>query len=74
MAVPGNSMNDTVCSDSGTAVATVLPHTILNMLLTQSSASNKPEIVTRPVILNSVLEVSHIIGELLTHLKYFLFG
>lgn len=67
-------MNDTVCSDSGTAVATVLPHTILNLLLTQSSASSKPEIITRPVILNSVPEMSHIIGELLTHLKSFLSG
>lgn len=56
-------MNDTVCSDSGTAVATVLPHTILNLLLTQSSASSKPEIITRPVVLNSVPEMSHIIGS-----------
>ncbi|NXF52976.1 TNR1B factor, partial [Oceanites oceanicus] len=63
VAVPGNSVNDTVCSDSGTAVATVLPHTILNLLLTQSSASNKPEIVTRPVVLNSVPDMSHIIGS-----------
>ncbi|NWH16127.1 TNR1B factor, partial [Grus americana] len=62
VAIPGNSMNDTVCSDSGT-VATVLPHTILNLLLTQSSASNKPEIITRPVILNSVPDMSHIIGS-----------
>ncbi|XP_054656989.1 tumor necrosis factor receptor superfamily member 1B isoform X3 [Grus americana] len=61
VAIPGNSMNDTVCSDSGT-VATVLPHTILNLLLTQSSASNKPEIITRPVILNSVPDMSHIIA------------
>ncbi|KAM6336482.1 tumor necrosis factor receptor superfamily member 1B isoform 1-T1 [Alca torda] len=63
VAVPGNSMNDTVCSNSGTAVPTVLPHTILNLLLTQNSASNKPEIVTRPVILNSVPDMSHIIGS-----------
>ncbi|NXL57187.1 TNR1B factor, partial [Chordeiles acutipennis] len=63
VAVPGNSVNDTVCSDSGTTVATVLPHTILNLLLTQNSASNKPGTVTRPVIFNSVLEVSHIIGS-----------
>ncbi|XP_074883572.1 tumor necrosis factor receptor superfamily member 1B-like isoform X2 [Buteo buteo] len=63
VAIPGNRMNDTVCSDSGTAVATVLPHTILNLLLTQSSASSKPEIITRPVILNSVPEMSHIIGS-----------
>ncbi|NXB73781.1 TNR1B factor, partial [Donacobius atricapilla] len=60
VAVPGNSRNDTVCSDSGTA--TVLPHTILNLLLTQSSASHKPEIVTRPVVLNSVPDLSHITG------------
>ncbi|NXW26749.1 TNR1B factor, partial [Phaetusa simplex] len=63
VAVPGNSINDTVCSNSGTAVPTVLPHTILNLLLTQNSASNKPEIVTRPVILNSVPDMSHIIGS-----------
>ncbi|NWZ72478.1 TNR1B factor, partial [Acrocephalus arundinaceus] len=60
VAVPGNSRNDTVCSDSGTA--TVLPHTILNLLLTQSSASHKPEIITRPVMLNSVPDLSHITG------------
>ncbi|NXS42176.1 TNR1B factor, partial [Balaeniceps rex] len=63
VAVPGNRVNDTVCSDSGTAVATVLPHTILNLLLTQSSASNKPDIITRPVILNSAPDMSHIIGS-----------
>ncbi|NXK06589.1 TNR1B factor, partial [Herpetotheres cachinnans] len=63
VAVPGNSVNDTVCSDSGKAVATVLPHTILNLLLTQSSASNKPEIITRPVTLNSVTDMSYIIGS-----------
>ncbi|KAM6116742.1 tumor necrosis factor receptor superfamily member 1B [Phoenicopterus ruber ruber] len=63
VAVPGNSVNDTVCSDSGTAVATVLPRTILNLLLTQSSTSNKPEVITRPVILNSVPDMSHIIGS-----------
>ncbi|XP_075376857.1 tumor necrosis factor receptor superfamily member 1B isoform X4 [Mycteria americana] len=62
VAVPGNSVNDTVCSDSGTAVATVLPHTVLNPLLTQSSASDKPEIITRPVILDSVPDMSHIIA------------
>lgn len=66
VAVPGNNINDTVCSDLGTRLATVVPHTILNLLLTQSSSSNKPEIITRPVILNSVPDVSHIIGELLT--------
>ncbi|RMB91713.1 hypothetical protein DUI87_31943 [Hirundo rustica rustica] len=60
VAVPGNSRNDTVCSDSGTA--TVLPHTILNLLLTQSSASHKPEIRTRPVTLNSVPDLSLITG------------
>ncbi|NXX16430.1 TNR1B factor, partial [Podargus strigoides] len=63
VAVPGNSMNDTVCSDSGTAVATALPHTILNLLLTQSSASNKPAIITRPVVLHSAPDTSHIIGS-----------
>ncbi|KFV72261.1 Tumor necrosis factor receptor superfamily member 1B, partial [Dryobates pubescens] len=63
VAVPGSSINDTVCSDSRTAVATALPHTILNLLLTQSSASNQPQIITRPVILNSVPEMSHIIGS-----------
>ncbi|NWR59662.1 TNR1B factor, partial [Bucorvus abyssinicus] len=62
VAVPGNSMSDAVCSDSRTAVATALPHTILNLLLTQSSASSKPEIITRPVILNSGPDMSHIIG------------
>ncbi|NXR97967.1 TNR1B factor, partial [Oxylabes madagascariensis] len=60
VAVPGNSRNDTVCSDSGTA--TVLPHTILNLLLTQSSASHKPEIITQPVVLNAVPDLSHITG------------
>ncbi|XP_014112663.1 PREDICTED: tumor necrosis factor receptor superfamily member 1B [Pseudopodoces humilis] len=60
VAVPGNSRNDTVCSDSGTA--TVLPHTILDKLLTQSSASHKPEIITQPVTLNSVPDLSHITG------------
>ncbi|KAF1533320.1 Tumor necrosis factor receptor superfamily member 1B, partial [Eudyptula albosignata] len=63
VAIPGNSINDTVCSDSGAAVATVIPHTILNLLLTQSSASNKPEIITRPVILNSVPDMSYIIAS-----------
>ncbi|XP_010182171.1 PREDICTED: tumor necrosis factor receptor superfamily member 1B, partial [Mesitornis unicolor] len=60
VAVPGNSTNDTVCSDSGSVVATVLPHTILNLLLTQSAASSKPEIITRSVTLNS--DMSQIIG------------
>ncbi|NXK46537.1 TNR1B factor, partial [Chauna torquata] len=63
VAVPGNSMNDTVCHDSGRAAATVLPHTLVNLLLTQSSTSDKPEIITRPVILNSVPDMSHIIGS-----------
>ncbi|XP_010003536.1 PREDICTED: tumor necrosis factor receptor superfamily member 1B [Chaetura pelagica] len=63
VAVPGNSINDTVCNDSGTAAATVLPHTVSDLLLTQSSASNKPEIITRPVVLNSVSDMSHIIGS-----------
>lgn len=62
VAVPGNSRNDTVCSDSGTA--TVLPHTILNLLLTQSSASHKAEVITRPVTLNSAPALSYITGEL----------
>ncbi|NXG19603.1 TNR1B factor, partial [Grallaria varia] len=60
VAVPGNRRNDTVCSDSGTA--TVLPHTLQNLLLTQSSASHKPEIMTQPVLLNAVPELSPIIG------------
>uniref|UniRef100_A0A663LK31 TNFR-Cys domain-containing protein n=1 Tax=Athene cunicularia TaxID=194338 RepID=A0A663LK31_ATHCN len=64
VAVPGNSINDTVCNDSGTAVATVLPHSILNLLLTQSSASNKPEIITQPVILKSAPDTSYIIGSI----------
>ncbi|NXH12774.1 TNR1B factor, partial [Bucco capensis] len=63
VAVPGNEMNDTVCSDSGTAIDTALPHAILNLLVTQSSASDKPEIITRPVVLNSVPDMSHIIGS-----------
>ncbi|NXI42877.1 TNR1B factor, partial [Galbula dea] len=63
VAVPGNSMNDTVCSESGPAVATALPHAILNLFQTQSSASNKPEIITRPVILNSAPDMSYIIGS-----------
>ncbi|NWU79438.1 TNR1B factor, partial [Onychorhynchus coronatus] len=60
VAVPGNSRNDAVCSDSG--AATVLPHTILNLLLTQSSASHRPEIKTRPVVSNSVPDLSPTIG------------
>ncbi|XP_066838385.1 tumor necrosis factor receptor superfamily member 1B isoform X2 [Anser cygnoides] len=63
VAVPGNSMNDTVCHDSGRAAATVLPHTVVNVLPIQSSTSNKPDVVTRPVILNSVPDMSHIIGS-----------
>ncbi|NWH56428.1 TNR1B factor, partial [Geococcyx californianus] len=63
VASPGNRVNDTVCSDSGTAVATVLPHTILNLLMTQSSASNQPEIITRSVVLNSAPDMSHLIGS-----------
>ncbi|NWV29590.1 TNR1B factor, partial [Origma solitaria] len=60
VAVPGNSRNDTVCSDSG--AATALPHTLLNLLLTQSSASHKPEIITQPVMSNSVPDLSHTTG------------
>ncbi|XP_063033020.1 tumor necrosis factor receptor superfamily member 1B [Melospiza melodia melodia] len=60
VAVPGNSRNDTVCSDSGTA--TVLPHTIWNLLVTQSPVSHKAEIITQPVTLNSVSDLSHITG------------
>ncbi|NXI49242.1 TNR1B factor, partial [Chloroceryle aenea] len=63
VAVPGNSVNDTVCSHSGTAVTTVLPHTVPNLLLTQSLAFNRPEIITQPVILNSVPDMSYIIGS-----------
>uniref|UniRef100_A0A8B9GC96 TNFR-Cys domain-containing protein n=1 Tax=Amazona collaria TaxID=241587 RepID=A0A8B9GC96_9PSIT len=69
VAVPGNSINDTVCRDLRTAVATVLPNAVLNLLLTQTSASKRPEIITRPVTLNSASDNSHIIGELFTHLK-----
>ncbi|NXL87998.1 TNR1B factor, partial [Alectura lathami] len=58
VAVPGNSVRDTVCHDSGRTVATVLPHAVVNL---QSSTSNKPEIITRPVILNS--DMSYIIGS-----------
>uniref|UniRef100_A0A672TGW4 TNFR-Cys domain-containing protein n=1 Tax=Strigops habroptila TaxID=2489341 RepID=A0A672TGW4_STRHB len=72
VAVPGNSINDTVCRDSGTAVATVLPNTVLNLLLTQSSASNRPEIITRPVTLNSASDNSHIIGSVAGPLLLFL--
>ncbi|KFW06468.1 PREDICTED: tumor necrosis factor receptor superfamily member 1B, partial [Eurypyga helias] len=63
VAVPGNRMNDAVCSDSGSAVATVLPHTILNLLLTHSPASNKPEIITQSIVLNSLSDRFHIIGS-----------
>ncbi|NXX91950.1 TNR1B factor, partial [Centropus bengalensis] len=63
VAVPGNRVNDAVCSDSRTAAVTVLPHTVLNLLPTQSSASNKPEIITRSVVLNSAPDLSHIIGS-----------
>ncbi|NWY95561.1 TNR1B factor, partial [Loxia curvirostra] len=60
VAVPGNSRNDTVCSGSGTA--TVLPHTILKLLVTQSPASHKAVIITQPVMLNSVPDLSYITG------------
>ncbi|NXN88014.1 TNR1B factor, partial [Bombycilla garrulus] len=70
VAVPGNSRNDTVCSDSGTA--TVLPHTILNLLQTQSSAPHKPEIITRPVMVNSVPDLSHITGAVAGPLLFIL--
>ncbi|XP_064028280.1 tumor necrosis factor receptor superfamily member 1B [Pogoniulus pusillus] len=63
VAVPGSSISDAVCSDSGTAAATPLPPAILSRLLNQSSASKQPEIITRSVILNSVPEVSRIIGS-----------
>ncbi|KQK79394.1 hypothetical protein AAES_104423 [Amazona aestiva] len=63
VAVPGNSINDTVCRDLRTAVATVLPNAVLNLLLTQTSASKRPEIITRPVTLNSASDNSHIIGS-----------
>ncbi|NXO62762.1 TNR1B factor, partial [Phainopepla nitens] len=70
VAVPGNSRNDTVCSDSGTA--TVLPDTILNLLRTQSSASHIPEIITRPVMSNSVPDLSHITGAVAGPLLFIL--
>ncbi|NXY89649.1 TNR1B factor, partial [Alcedo cyanopectus] len=63
VAVLGNSVNDTVCSDWGAAATTVLPHTALKMLLTQSSAFKKPEIITQPVVFNPVPSVSYIIGS-----------
>ncbi|KAM9521625.1 tumor necrosis factor receptor superfamily member 1B-like [Guaruba guarouba] len=63
VSVPGNSINYTVCRELRTAVATVLPNTVLNLLRTQSSASNRPEIITRPVTLNSASDNSHIIGS-----------
>ncbi|XP_030319567.1 tumor necrosis factor receptor superfamily member 1B-like isoform X3 [Calypte anna] len=61
VAVPGNSIRDTVCNESEAALATVLPHTALDLLLTQRT--NKPEIVTRAVMLNSVPDLSYIIGS-----------
>lgn len=64
-------MNDTVCHDS---VATALPHTAVNLLPSQSSTTNSGEIITQPVILNFVPDVSYIIGELLTHLQSLLAG
>ncbi|XP_030319566.1 tumor necrosis factor receptor superfamily member 1B-like isoform X2 [Calypte anna] len=60
VAVPGNSIRDTVCNESEAALATVLPHTALDLLLTQRT--NKPEIVTRAVMLNSVPDLSYIIA------------
>ncbi|XP_071622950.1 tumor necrosis factor receptor superfamily member 1B isoform X1 [Heliangelus exortis] len=60
VAVPGNSIRDTVCNESEAALSTVLPHTALNLLLTQRT--NKPEIVTRAVMLNSVPDISYIVG------------
>ncbi|XP_025929962.1 tumor necrosis factor receptor superfamily member 1B [Apteryx rowi] len=63
VAIPGNSMNDTVCSDSGIVFATALPHTYVKPILTQSSTSTRPEILTRPVILSTAPDMSHIIGS-----------
>ncbi|NXS58783.1 TNR1B factor, partial [Brachypteracias leptosomus] len=63
VAVPGNTVNDTVCNDSGTAGATALPPTALNLLLTQSSASSTPDTMTQSVLLNSAPDMSYIIGS-----------
>lgn len=71
MAVAGNNVNDTVCHDS---VATALPHTAANFLPSQSSTTNSGEIITQPVILNFVPDMSYIIGELLTRFQSLLSG
>ncbi|NXG32840.1 TNR1B factor, partial [Dromaius novaehollandiae] len=63
VAIPGNSMNDTVCSHSVIALATALPRTVVKPIPTQSSTSNRPEILTRPVVLNAAPDMSHIIGS-----------
>uniref|UniRef100_A0A8V0YUM4 TNF receptor superfamily member 1B n=1 Tax=Gallus gallus TaxID=9031 RepID=A0A8V0YUM4_CHICK len=60
VAVAGNNVNDTVCHDS---VATALPHTAVNFLPSQSSTTNSGEIITQPVILNFVPDMSYIIGS-----------
>ncbi|NXA53922.1 TNR1B factor, partial [Nothocercus julius] len=63
VAIPGNSMNDTVCSDSGIVFTTALPHTAVRTILTQSSNSDRPEILTRPVVLSAAPDMSYIIGS-----------
>ncbi|NWI21130.1 TNR1B factor, partial [Crypturellus soui] len=63
VAIPGNSMNDTVCSDSGIVATTALPHTAVKTILTQSSNSDGPEILTRPVVLSAAPDMSYIIGS-----------
>ncbi|NWX87588.1 TNR1B factor, partial [Nothoprocta ornata] len=63
VAIPGNSMNDTVCSDSGIVFTTAVPHTVAKTILTQSSNSDRPEILTRPVILSAAPDMSYIIGS-----------
>lgn len=65
-------MNDAVCHDS---VAAALPHTVINLFPpSQSSTSSNGGVVTQPVILNSMPDMSYITGELLTCLKSLLSG
>ncbi|NXA40556.1 TNR1B factor, partial [Eudromia elegans] len=63
VAIPGNSVNDTVCSDSRTVFTTTPPHTAVKTILTQSPHSDRPEILTRPVILRAAPDMSYIIGS-----------
>ncbi|XP_010216292.1 PREDICTED: tumor necrosis factor receptor superfamily member 1B [Tinamus guttatus] len=63
VAIPGNRTHDTVCSDSGVVLTTALPHTAVKTILTQSSNSDRPEILTRPVVLSAAPDTSYIIGS-----------